>query len=86
MMKDWSDFNRIHKETLIDSDEKKKASVIRYLSIKLVDNWISIVLIALLVFFSILGFNSNDSTKNSWALHAGELCLGVFLGLFKSTK
>lgn len=88
-MDDWSNFNKIYAETYSTTQDNKGPSVFKYLLIKATENWILAVLIIFVFIFAIWGLFIIDNTneeKINWCLHAGELCLGVFLGLFKKSK
>jgi len=87
MMDDWNTFAQISKQTHPTGDGGQP-KVLNYLAIKFIDNFLTVSVFLLTVFFSIIALfvlDSANQEKLNWALHAAELCLGIFLGLLKGT-
>lgn len=87
-MKDWNTFAKTHHEHVATTSDKPK--VRDYILLKTTDNMLAISVFILTLIFAYVGlfqFNSDgNADKVNWALHAAELCLGVFLGLLKGVK
>ncbi len=84
-MKDWDQFAKTVQKTAQVSGVKPNP--LTYMFIKATDNSLAIAVFLLTILFAFVGlfwFEAADSEKINWALHASELCLGVFLGLLKS--
>lgn len=87
MMKDWNLFAKTHHDHVATSGEKPR--VIDYVFLKITDNMLEIGVFCLTLIFAYIGLfsmNETQTSKVNWALHAAELCLGVFLGLLKGVK
>lgn len=86
-MKDWDQYARTCQETAKTAGAKP--STWGYLFIKATDNSLAISVFLLTIFFASVGlfyFSAVQTEQTNWALHASELCLGVFLGLLKQGK
>ncbi|HET9569786.1 MAG TPA: hypothetical protein VFP20_00030 [Bacteroidales bacterium] len=83
-MKDWSEYLKVVSEAQATTGERPKVG--GYILIKITDNSLIIVLILLTLIFSGLGLFLKCDTpdKTSWAFHAADLCLGVFLGVIST--
>jgi len=82
---DWEQFARTTQDTAKVAGAKPSAW--QYLLIKATDNSLEIAVFVLTLIFTYIGlfiFDSTQLEKTNWALHAAELCLGVFLGLLKT--
>lgn len=84
-MQDWSEYTKAVSEAKTTTGETPKVG--GYILIKLTDNFIVIGLVILMLIFASIGifYKTEQPEKTNWALHASELCLGVFLGVI-STK
>lgn len=79
-MSDWSDY----------TDTKTKArkttgtapTIIEYIFFKITNKALEVFLILLIVMFTSIAIISNNQQMVTFSLHAVELCLGVFLGMF----
>jgi hypothetical protein len=84
-MKDWSEYSKSKINS--GSSENNKPKVFEYILIKLTDNFLAVAVFVLCLVFGYIGLFTNISESNiPWALHASELCLGVFLGLLAKKK
>ena len=86
-MKDWNTFAKTHHEHVVTSSEKPK--VFDYVLLKFTDNMLEVGVFSLTIVFAYVGLfamNETQTDRVNWALHAAELCLGVFLGLLKGGK
>jgi hypothetical protein len=87
-MTDWASFTKIHGERIATTGEKPK--ITHYLVVKATENMLKISVFILILLFAYIGIygatTQTDANKMNWALHAAELCLGVFLGLLKSSE
>jgi|AntAceMinimDraft_9_1070365.scaffolds.fasta_scaffold09872_3 hypothetical protein len=86
-MKDWDSFAKTTQETVEVSGTKP--SVYAYILIKATDSSLVIAIFILTLLFAYTGlfqFDKEQTEQINWALHASELCLGVFLGLLKPGK
>ncbi len=84
-MKEWTEYSKAAR-----APEKGGAepSIWGYVAIRLIDSMlpVSVLVLTLIFFFTALFFiKDTDGTRLNWALHAAELCLGVFLGLLKGS-
>lgn len=85
-MKDWSQYAKTVKDSHQTGGAEPKIS--SYLAIKFVDNLLPLSVFILTMVFSIIALfviDTENQQKLNWALHAAELCLGVFLGLLKGS-
>lgn len=80
-MKDWAEYSKT--KSIGSSSEENRPKVLEYILIKLTDNFLAVAVFVLCILFGYMGlFKLDANEKNmTWALHASELCLGVFLGL-----
>lgn len=80
----WIDFSKIHRNNV--SASSGKPPITEYLIIQAADNALAISVLFLLLFFAGCAlFSSLPDEVLKWAIHAAELCLGVFLGLLKNS-
>lgn len=80
-MKEWTAYT---KSKVGDgaSEQSEKPKIQEYILIKITDNFLAIAVFILCILFGCLGlFGTLSETSTTWALHASELSLGVFLGL-----
>ena len=88
-MDDWKTYSATKNESQQGSSENK-AKILEYILIKLTDNFLVVAIFSLCLLGGWVGLfkidNSTNPDKVNWALHAAELCLGVFLGLLKKKK
>lgn len=84
-MKDWSEYTKVVSEAKTTTGERPRIG--GYILVKLADNFQIILLVAFTLIFAGIGifYITKEPEKTNWALHASELCLGVFLGVI-STK
>ncbi|WP_143505280.1 hypothetical protein [Pseudomonas sp. ICMP 460] len=89
-MKDWNTYAQSRASSA--SGSGAEPSVTEYLSIKLADNWIAVVVVMVMVLFALGGVvtlipdKPSFSTSSVWFFDAAKLCLGVFLGLLTAGK
>ncbi|WP_133298296.1 MULTISPECIES: hypothetical protein [unclassified Pseudomonas] len=89
-MKDWNTYAQSRKTT--SSGSGAEATVKEYLSIKLADNWIAVVVVIVMVVFAVAGVvclipdKGAVNASSVWFFDAAKLCLGVFLGLLTAGK
>ncbi|MCX2684049.1 hypothetical protein OO306_00620 [Pseudomonas sp. DCB_AW] len=89
-MNDWKTYAQ--SRAAIAPGSGAQPSVSEYLSIKLADNWIAVVVVCVMLVFAIAGvatlcLGGAEVVKSSvWFFDAAKLCLGVFLGLLTGGK
>lgn len=89
-MKDWNAYAQ--SRASVTPGSGVGPSVMEYLSIKLADNWLAVVVVLIVVVFAVAGVASLVPDKPSinkaseWFFDAAKLCLGVFLGLLTAGK
>lgn len=86
-MKDWSQYAKTVKDSHQTGGVEPKIS--SYLAIKFIDNLLPISVFVLTIIFSTIALfviDAGNQQKLNWAMHAAELCLGVFLGLLKGVN
>jgi hypothetical protein len=89
-MKEWNTYAQSRKT--IASGNGAEATVTEYLSIKLADNWIAVVVVVVMVVFAVAGVlclipdKASVNASSAWFFDAAKLCLGVFLGLLTAGK
>jgi hypothetical protein len=83
-MKDWNEYIKTVTEAKTSTGETPK--IRGYILLKITDNFIVIGLVLLMLLFAGIGifYDASQPEKTNWALHASELCLGVFLGVITS--
>ncbi|MGZ2368604.1 hypothetical protein ACXR6G_02310 [Ancylomarina sp. YFZ004] len=82
-MREWTTYTKT-KNGDGSSENSDKPKIIEYILIKLTDNFLTIAVFILCILFGTLGlFYIKADSNITWALHASELSLGVFLGLAK---
>lgn len=82
-MKEWSAYTKT-KNIDGSSERTEKPEIHEYILIKVTDNFLAISVFLLCIFFGLIGlFCELNDNSTTWALHASELSLGVFLGLLK---
>jgi len=84
-MQDWSAYVKSTSQAKTTTGETPKVG--GYILIKITDSFLIIGLVILTLLFAGIGifYETTNTEKTNWALHAAELCLGVFLGVI-STK
>lgn len=80
-MKDWSEYSK--SKVTQGSSENTRPKILEYMLIKLTDNFLAVAVFVLCIAFAYIGLFVKQDSNTTWALHASELCLGVFLGLLK---
>jgi len=69
------------------SELRDKPKIQEYILIKITDNFLTIAVFVLCILFGGIGlFGSLSEQSITWALHASELSLGVFLGSLTKKK
>ena len=83
-MQDWSKYTKTVTDAKTSTGESPKVG--GYILIKMTDNFLIIGLVILTLLFACIGifYETEIPEKTNWALHASELCLGVFLGVISS--
>ncbi len=84
-MKDWDTFARTCNESATTTGTKP--STFDYLLIKATDNALAVSVFILIIFFSAIGLffiNEAEHEKSNFALHAAELCIGIFFLAFSN--
>jgi len=80
-MKEWTTYTK-SKNSDGSSEGNNKPNIREYILIKITDNFLAIAVFILCILFGLIGlFSGLNDTSATWALHASELSLGVFLGL-----
>lgn len=80
----WQDYHKAQEKHFKSTG--KAPNVKEYFLIKMVENWLIILIVLLALLFAFSGFFLLSDKKSDAALWFAGLCLGVFLGIRFNVK